>query len=93
MAKMFEFRSNREEMRETEKAYGFMYEAQSSSHAGIWEACYQWLPKSQITVEDIPFDGEDIYWHEGDVLVSVPMWLARSEGYFKSTVCKVCTVY
>ncbi len=86
MAKRFEFTSNREAMRETEKAYGFRYERQNKQHNGVWEAAWQWLPKSQVTVEDIEFDGEDIYWSEGDVLVSVPMWLARNEGYFKSTL-------
>ena len=88
MAKRFEFTSNREQMRETAKAYGFMYERQNAKHNGIWEQAWQWLPKSQVTVEEIEFDGEDIYWTEGDVLVSVPMWLARNENYFKSTILR-----
>lgn len=88
MAKMFEFTMNRSEMRETEKAYGFCYERPNKNHAGVWETAWQWLPKSQTTVEDIEFDGEDIYWAEGDVLVSVPMWLARKENYFKGTLCR-----
>lgn len=67
-------------VRETEKAYGFeYYNGRYSSNYGK-NIC--WLPKSQITVEPIEDDGS-IWWHEGDCLVSVPMWLARKNDYFK----------
>lgn len=88
----FKFQSNRAEMRETAKAWGFSYERQNTQHAGIWERAWQWLPKSQVTVEDVEFDGEDVFWHEGDVVVTVPMWLARKENYFKSTVCRTMSI-
>lgn len=84
----FEFMTYRSEIKETAKAYGFRYERQNKNHNGIWEAAYQWLPKSQVTVKDCEFDGEDIYWQEGQVIVTVPMWLARKENYFKHTVCR-----
>lgn len=82
MAKMFEFAANRMAMRETEKAYGFEYWNQ-----GKRAYFTEWLPKSQITVEDIEDNG-GLDWHEGDVLVSVPMWLARKNGYFERTILK-----
>lgn len=83
MAKMFEFETNRMAMRETEKAYGFDYWKQSKRALQV-----VWLPKSQIIVEDIEDDG-GLDWHEGDVLVSVPMWLARKNNYFENTILKV----
>ena len=89
----FEFKFNREEMRETEKAYGFGYSVRDKNHAGRWVTRWQWLPKSQITVEDIEFDGEDVWWHEGDVIVTVPGWLAYKERYFKNTILREMRVY
>lgn len=86
--KMFEFNYNRSQIRETEKAYGFAYDAEDKARAGRWYLAYEWLPKSQVVIEDVEFDGEDIYWSEGDVLVSVPMWLASKRGFFKTTLFK-----
>lgn len=93
MAKTFEFGYNRELIHETEKAYGFMYSRADRNFAGRYRTAYVWLPKSQTTVEDIEFDGKDMYWHEGDVLVTVPMWLARNNSYFKYDLLKVERVY
>ena len=79
---MFEFVSHRDMMVETEKAYGFRYVGIGYGNDGI-----QWLPKSRTEVTDVEDDGS-IYWSEGTVLVEVPMWLARKNGYFKHTILR-----
>lgn len=80
MAKTFDIYMNREDIvRETEKAYGFEYDCEG------W-AKILWLPKSQLTIEDVEDDGESVMWREGDIVVSMPMWLARNNRYFKGTL-------
>ena len=81
----FQFSTYRSEIKETAKAYGFRYDCQNAQHAGRWDEAYQWLPKRFTTIEDVEDDGS-IYWQEGQVIVTVPMWLARNENYFKQTV-------
>lgn len=89
MAKTYDFVWNfgdGSDVIETEKAYGFKYH--DNRH---WSSVHGnkvvWLPKSKVTVEPIPEPEkgtrEYIWWQEGDCKVSVPMWLARANDYFK----------
>lgn len=83
-SKMFEFQWNFNDgsVIETAKAYGFQYHDNAYWNPDLGNKV-TWLPKSQVTVEAIEDDGS-IWWHEGDCLVSVPMWLAAKHDYFKS---------
>ena len=93
MAKLMTIEVRKDDMRETEKAFGFPYAV-----AGSWMQRNDqvvWLPKSQITVTDVTFEmykeecGEfeaEHYWQDGIVWVDVPMWLARKHDYFKRCI-------
>ncbi len=90
MAKMFEFEWQTCDMCETEKAYGFAYDFMGKDMRGY--VAFDYLPKSQITVTEVTREmyaqehGDfeaSVYWHEGIVWVSVPMWLARNHDYFR----------
>ena len=94
MGKTFTFEWLRSDMTETEKAYGFMVDGNRSVNVHRRQyVSFEWLPKSQIQVEDVTFEeyaeihGErhaQLFYSEGTVIVSVPMWLARGHNYFKA---------
>lgn len=94
MAKTFNFEFLRADMVETEKAFGFVVDGNRSVDVRKrWTVSYEWLPKSQIQVEDVTFEmyaeehGErtaQLFFVEGIVWVSVPMWLAAQHNYFKN---------
>lgn len=94
MAKTFNFEFLRADMVETEKAFGFMVDSNRLANVRKRErVSYEWLPKSQIKIEEVTFDmyaeahGEHqarYFFTDGIVWVSVPMWLAAQHNYFKN---------
>ena len=92
MAKYMFIEVIKSEIIETEKAYGIPY---------VKDNCYWqdnnvlWLPKSQVELEDVTYDmykevnGEfnaKWYFRDGYAWITVPMWLARNNNYFKHMI-------
>ena len=96
----FTFMAHKQEIIETEKAYGIKYRDLCCCNINERNKIV-WLPKSQTTLEEvIPYRDEELLFSEEEIEsgesdwlnVTVPGWLAYKENYFKNTLLKVTSL-